>query len=565
MSAVFLCLYQPMLQSLRIRNLALLEEVSLDFEAGFTAVTGETGAGKSILLGALSLLAGERADKTVIRQGAPACEVEAALFFGDAKKIDAVLVELELPPCEDGLLLLKRSLAREKAPKITVNGSLATLAALQRLGEYWIDFHGPSEPRRLLKESCQLDLLDLFGRSGAARADYAAKYRVWRGLVDERERIARETKLSPEQIDFLRNQLARIATLDLSEEAIEALERDFQRMSRSQELIELSAALAAGLTGDEGVQARIAGLMREARQLEAIDPASKALAERLASAAVELNDLGGEFSALSQQLQFDPEQAEQLTGRMNTWLELKRKHGSELAAVVAARDELQRRLEVQGDLEGTLARLQKQVAEAERGARKEAEALRQAREKAARDLAKVAAKGIAQLGFKKADFQVRVVALAEMGPTGDCGCEFLFSPNVGEAPLPLNRVASSGELARVMLALKTVLAELDGVPLLVFDEVDANVGGEIGRVVGEKMAAIAQSHQVLCVTHLPQVAAQATCHLVVTKDQSRDRAVVTIEPIQASRRVRVSELARMLGDSKAKSALAHAEELLGKG
>lgn len=554
-----------MLQSLRIRNLALLEEVSLDFEAGFTAVTGETGAGKSILLGALSLLAGERADKSVIRQGAPACEVEAALFFADAKTIDGVLAELELPACEDGLLLLKRSLAREKAPKITVNGSLATLAALQRLGEHWIDFHGPSEPRRLLKESCQLDLLDLFGRSGGALADYSAKYRTWRGFVTEHEQIARETKLSPEQIDFLRNQLARIATLELSDEAIEALERDFQRMSRSQELIELSAALAGGLTGDEGVQSRMAGLLREARQLESIDPASKPLADRLASAAVELNDLGGEFSALSQQLQFDPEQAEQLTARMNTWLELKRKHGSELSTVLAARDELQRRLEVQGDLEGTLARLQKQIADAERGARKEAQALRQAREKAARELAKVAAKGIVQLGFKKADFQVRVVALAEMGPTGDCGCEFLFSPNVGEAPLPLNRVASSGELARVMLALKTVLADLDGVPLLVFDEVDANVGGEIGRVVGEKMAAIAQSHQVLCVTHLPQVAAQATCHLVVTKDQSKDRAVVTIEPIQASRKARVSELARMLGDSKAKSALAHAEELLGKG
>lgn len=554
-----------MLQSLRIRNLALLEEVSLDFEAGFTAVTGETGAGKSILLGALSLLAGERADKSVIRQGAPACEVEAALFFVDAKTIDGVLAELELPACEDGLLLLKRSLPREKAPKITVNGSLATLAALQRLGEHWIDFHGPSEPRRLLKESCQLDLLDLFGRSGGALADYQAKYRTWRSFVTEREQIARETKLSPEQIDFLRNQLARIATLELSDEAIEALERDFQRMSRAQELIELSAALAGGLTGDEGVQSRIAGLLREARQLESIDPASKPLADRLASAAVELNDLGGEFSALSQQLQFDPEQAEQLTARMNTWLELKRKHGSELSTVLAARDELQRRLEVQGDLEGTLARLQKQIADAERGARKEAQALRQAREKAARELAKVAAKGIVQLGFKKADFQVRVMALAEMGPTGDCGCEFLFSPNVGEAPLPLNRVASSGELARVMLALKTVLADLDGVPLLVFDEVDANVGGEIGRVVGEKMAAIAQSHQVLCVTHLPQVAAQATCHLVVTKDQSKDRAVVTIEPIQASRKARVSELARMLGDSKAKSALAHAEELLGKG
>ena len=553
-----------MLQSLRIRNLALLEEVSLDFEAGFTAVTGETGAGKSILLGALSLLAGERADKSVIRQGATACEVEAALYFEDPTQIAGVLGALELPPCEEGLLIIKRSLAREKAPKITINGSLATLSALQRLGEHWVDFHGPSEPRRLLKESCQLDLLDLFGRCGATLAAYEGKYRAWRDSVNEHERIAHETRLSPEQIDFLRNQLARIAALELTDEAIEALERDFQRMSRAQELIELSSALAAGLTGEEGVQSRVGALLREARQLELIDAASKPLADRLSSAAVELNDLGAEFSALCQQLQFDPEHAEQLTSRMNTWQELKRKHGGEVSVVLAARDELERRLEVQGDIEGTLARLEKLIAESERAARKEAQALRTAREKAATELSKVAAKSIAQLGFKKADFSVRVVGLAEMGPTGDCGCEFLFSPNVGEAPLPLNRVASSGELARVMLALKTVLADLDGVPLLVFDEVDANVGGEIGRVVGEKMAAIAKSHQVLCVTHLPQVAAQATCHLVVTKDQSKDRAVVTIEPIQASRQTRVSELARMLGDSKAKSALAHAEELLSK-
>ena len=167
------------------------------------------------------------------------------------------------------------------------------------------------------------------------------------------------------------------------------------------------------------------------------------------------------------------------------------------------------------------------------------------------------------LGFKKADFQVQVIGLAEPGPMGDSACEFLFSPNVGEAPLALNKVASSGELARVMLALKTVLADLDGVPLLVFDEVDANVGGEIGRVVGEKMAAIAQNHQVLCVTHLPQVAAQAAYHLVVEKDQSKDRAIVTIEPIQEDRANRIGELARMLGDRNAKSARAHAEELLG--
>ncbi len=553
-----------MLQSLRIRNLALLEEVSLDFEAGFTAVTGETGAGKSILLGALALLAGERAEKTVIRQGAAACEVEAALFFAESKRIDAVLAALDLPACEDGLLILKRSVPREKAPKITVNGGLATLSALQKLGEHWVDFHGPSEPRRLLKESYQLDMLDRFGRAGTALASYQTVYRAWRDRIDEREKIANETKLSPDQIEFLQAQLARIDALDLTAEAIETLERDFSRMNRAQELTELTGALGAGLIGEEGLQGRLGALLREARRLESIDAASKPLADRLNAAAVELNDLGAEFTTLGQQLQFDPEQAEQLASRMNTWLELKRKHGGELSAVIVARDEMRRRIEVQGDIEGALARLEKQIADAERAVKKEATVLRGVREKAAKELAKVAAKGIAQLGFKKADFSVRLVPLATPGPTGDCGAEFLFSPNVGEAPLPLNRVASSGELARVMLALKTVLADLDEAPLLVFDEVDANVGGEIGRVVGEKMAAIARSHQVLCVTHLPQVAAQATSHFVVRKDQSKDRAVVAIAPIHENRKNRVTELARMLGDSKAKSALAHAEELLGK-
>ena len=185
-------------------------------------------------------------------------------------------------------------------------------------------------------------------------------------------------------------------------------------------------------------------------------------------------------------------------------------------------------------------------------------------EKAARDLARASSRVIVQLGFKKADFQVQLVPLTELGPQGDCGVEFIFSPNIGEPALPLHRIASSGELARVMLALKTVLAEIDDVPLLVFDEVDANVGGEIGRIVGGKMADIAERHQVLCVTHLPQVAAQARNHFVVTKDQSGDRASVGIEAIHADRKQRISELARMLGDRSAKSAQAHAEELLAK-
>ena len=553
-----------MLQSLRIKNLALLEEVSLDFDAGFTAVTGETGAGKSILLGALSLLAGERADKTIIRQGAASCEVEAALFFKNPEALDALLAEIDLPPCEDGMLILKRSVPREKAPKITVNGGLATLAALQRLGEAWVDFHGPSEPRRLLKENCQLELLDLFGRAEAALAAYQRRYDTWKEGLAARTRLTSETKLSPEQLSFLEAQLARLDALELTDEAIETLERDFQRQSRAQELLELAAALANGLTGEDGATGKVAALVREARHLETLDPASKSLADRLASASLELADLGAEFEALSGEFQFDPGQAEQLQARMDAWLEAKRKHGGDVRAVAAAREEMRRRLEAQGDIEGALARLEAEIAEAARAVKKEAAVLRAVREKAAKELSKIAAKSIVQLGFKKADFQVRVVSLSEPAPAGDCGVEFLFSPNVGEAPLPLSRIASSGELARVMLALKTVLADLDDVPVLVFDEVDANVGGEIGKVVGEKMAEIARGHQVLCVTHLPQVAAQADSHFVVTKDQSKDRAVVSISPIHEHRKNRVSELARMLGDRTAKSAIAHAEELLGK-
>jgi DNA repair protein RecN (Recombination protein N) len=551
-----------MLQSVRIKNLALLEEVSLDFGGGFTAVTGETGAGKSILLGALSLLAGERADKSVIRQGAPASEVEAALFFQNPERINALLAELDLPACEDGLLILKRSVPREKAPKVTVNGSLATLGALQRLGELWIDFHGPSEPRRLLKESCQLELLDLFGHHTEALGGYQTEYRAWRALLTRREQIAGEEKLSADQIRYLEAQLEKLDALDLAEEAIDRLERDFQRQSQAQELIGIAEGLANGLAGEDGLTGRLAALVRDSRTLESLDPSTKAFADRLASTAIELADLGEEFSRLTGEYQVDPEQVEALQEKMATWLDAKRRHGGERRAVVEAREAMRARLAMQGDLEGALAKLDAEIATAAKAVMRTAQVLRAAREKSARELAKVAAKAIGQLGFKRAEFQVRIVSLPQPGPMGDCGAEFVFSPNVGEAPLPLNRVASSGELARVMLALKTVLADLDEVPVLVFDEVDANVGGEIGRVVGEKMAEISRQHQVVCVTHLPQVAAQGAQHLVVTKDQSGERATVVIAPIHEDRSARLSELARMLGDRTAKSALAHAGELL---
>jgi DNA repair protein RecN (Recombination protein N) len=264
-------------------------------------------------------------------------------------------------------------------------------------------------------------------------------------------------------------------------------------------------------------------------------------------------------------MQADPDGLGSLEERMNAWLEARRRHGPDVRSVASARESIRRRVSSHGDIEGTLARLDQQIEAAAREARKAAAALRAVRQGAAKELGRAAAAGIAELGFDKAEFRVSITDAPGLGPAGDCGCEFLFSPNVGEAPLPLGKIASSGELARVMLALKAILADLDSVPVLVFDEVDANVGGEIGGVVGERMAAIGARHQVLCVTHLPQVAAHAGSHFVVLKDQSGDRAVVTIEPIHGDRKARVGELARMLGDRNAKSALAHAEKLLRAG
>lgn len=558
-----------MLQTLTIRNLALLEALELEFEAGFTAVTGETGAGKSILLGGLALLAGERADKSIVRQGAAACDVSAAIAFAEPDSINVLLEELGLPACEEGVLVLRRTVPVDKPQKVWVNGSLATLAALQRLGERWIDFHGPSEPRRLLKEGCQLELLDLFARDQEALEAYRREYRAWREAEAEQRRLAEETALSPDQLEYLRQQLRQFEAVDLADDAIEALERDHRRMSRAQELIELAGSVAGSLGGEDGAQGRLALALREARRLAEIDPGSAPLAERLAAAAVELNDLAAEFTALGQDLANDGAAAEALAARMNAWLEIKRRHGPDAGRARAAQAALERRLEAQQDFAGASAAAERRARDAEQRARAAAAHLRGKREKAAQALARAAAEEIGQLGFARAAFEVRIrprpgQPAAELGPDGDCTCEFLFSPNVGEEPRALARIASSGELARVMLALKAVLAELDGVPVLVFDEVDANVGGEIGRVVGQKMAAIGRSHQVLCVTHLPQVAAQAGSHLVVEKDQSKARAVVSIRPIHGQPKARVSELARMLGDRAAKSALAHAAELLGK-
>jgi DNA repair protein RecN (Recombination protein N) len=553
-----------MLEELHIRDLALMDEAVLEFEPGYTAVTGETGAGKSVLLGALSLLAGNRADKTVIRQGQEACEVAATLHFAEPGRIDTVLEELGLPACEDGALVLRRVIHRQRAAKVQVNGAMATLGALQELGGHWIDFHGPGEPQKLFKARHQLAMLDAFAGLAGELEVYGAEYEAWQGLLNRAEELRTADRLDEDEQAFLARQIGRIDQVEASEESIAALERDFQRLDRAQELAELAGQLEAGLSGDEGVVAQLGSMQRAAHELSQLDEEAAALAARLEAAIIELQDLGGEFAHLAGEADIDPETAEALQARMAAWLEIKRKYGPAVEEVLARREEMAARLAAQSDVEGTLARLAAEAAAQEKILRKLAAALTKKREAAAKTLSEEVRALLKRLGFKKAGFEIAVRLQKELGPHGDSGCEYLFSANAGQELLPLNRIASSGETARVMLALKAVLARADHTPLLVFDEVDANVGGEIGAEVGRELAALAGEHQVLCVTHLPQVAARARQHYLVAKAQQEDSTTVSIRPLHGDDAAREEELARMLGDRKSASAREHARSLLGQ-
>lgn len=551
-----------MLHYLKIRDLALLDEAELELGDGFVAVTGETGAGKSVLLGALSLLAGNRADRGQIRAGADGLEVEATLSVPKPQRLAARLEQLGLPPLDDGVLVLRRSLPRNKPPRIQINGALATLGQLAELGEAWIDFHGPGEPQKLYKESWQLDLLDRYGGLQPVRERYDAEWCIWRGQLAEIERVRTTERLEPEQVEFIKAQLQRIDRAGLTAESVEALERDWQRLSRAEELRGRAAEIAQALHGSQGATPRLGPALQAARQLATVDPAAAGLAARLQSLIIEAEDLASEYEQLVDDCDFDPRTAERLRERMNAWQELRRRYGGDLEAIRQRREELARKLDLQGDLEGTLIRLEHAAGKQEKALRGIAGELREGRVAAAAKLTRKATTLINALGFKRARFKVEIRSEPGLTEHGDSAVTFMFAPNAGQDLQPLAKIASSGESARVMLALKTVLAEADETPMLVFDEVDANIGGEIAAVVGRELAALGGRHQVVCVTHLAQVAACARQHWVVDKEQDAKTTRVTIRPVHHDQDERVVELARMLGDRSSAAARQHAKELL---
>ena len=547
------------LNLLRIKNLALVEDLEWEIAPGFVAITGETGAGKSIIIGALQLLLGERTDKSLIRTGADVCTVEGVFAGKELKKLNGQLEEAGVEQSDDDLLL-KRSFSAAGTNRQFINGSPTTLSLLKNLGDELVDLHGPHDHQSLLSPDRQLALLDGFARSEGTLRDYEENYRRLQKLRTEHASLNTAESAREQELDLLRHQVKEIAAANLNATEEDEINARYQRASNSKRLIELASAIAHRLSeADDSALAQLAETQRLLRELEKIDNSITQFSKAHETSVVELSEVSRALSRYAEQLDLDPEQLAALEQRVSLFETLKRKYGGNISEVIEFGERAAERMRKIEGRDAELDRLAKEIAAAEKEILRAGESLRALRKKNSPKLAEQIRRNLRDLGFRQSEFEAKLSNLAEPGPTGLDAVELLFSPNPGEPSKPLRSIASSGEISRLMLAIKSALAAHDAIPLLVFDEIDANVGGEIANAVGEKMRTLAHDHQILCITHLPQVAAAASSHFIVTKEVAAGRTYTRLHEVRGN--ARREEIARMLG-GQTESALRHAATLL---
>jgi DNA repair protein RecN (Recombination protein N) len=540
----------------------LVEDLTWQPGAGLAAITGETGAGKSLLIGALQLLLGERADKSLIRTGADSCTVEAVFEVAEAKELDAWLEEQGAEPCADGELLLKRTLSTTGSGRQFLNGSACTLAALKSLGDRLVDLHGPHDHQSLFSRDAQTRVLDAYAGATEVASSFAAAHREQARLAGEVARLRGLEQDATLRRDMLAHAAKEITDAKLQPGEEEEVMSRLRAAGNSQRLIELGSQLqsALGADGEGGMRVALAEAVRAGRELARLDEAAGAILSSLEEVAGRVTDLENEVRHYAERIDADPATLRELESRADLLQSLKRKYGGTIDEVMARGEQAAKDLEDIETRGEKVAELEKEQAAMASKVSKLAKSLSAARAKAAPSLTKAVTKELRELGFLRAEFGVQLESLDEARSLGAELAEFEFAPNPGESAKPLRAIASSGEISRVMLALKSVLAGQDGVPLLVFDEIDANVGGEVAVKVGQKMRELSKAHQVLCITHLPQVAAAAHRQFAVTKEFDGARTTTAVGELSGADRV--AELARMLGGQDSKSALAHARSLL---
>jgi DNA repair protein RecN (Recombination protein N) len=563
-----------MLRELSIRNLAVVEEAVVPFAPGLNVLTGETGAGKSIVVDALLLITGARAQLDWIRTGADTALVEAVFEIDPAGPVAALLDEAGHHP-GDGQLVIKRELARSGRHRAFVNDGAATVGLLERLGELLVELHGQHEHQRLMEPARQLLLLDRFAEALDRRERVGALVRTWEEARAALDRLRSEMREGARQEDLYRFQLAEIDDVRLKDGEEEELRAERSRLQHAERIVAgLQETVDLLYEEPQSATTRLSRAATLLRDLSRYEPDAAASVEAIEGAQAYLEDVVGRARALRDRAVFDPERLEQIDARLDTIVKLKRKYGDSVAAILAHRQEAATALDRITRHDAIAEEMERGVAEAAAAAGAEAAALSQARTRGAERLERLIQKEIRGLGMEHGRFRVALrrepAAAGELaagpdgwrvGARGAESAELLLSANPGEDLRPLTKVVSGGELSRVMLAAKTVLAAADDVPVLVFDEVDAGIGGRVADVVGQKLAASATGRQVLCVTHLAPIAAYAGQHLLVEKRVARGatRTSVTLLPAAA----RVDELARMLGGERVTEASRrHARELL---
>jgi len=550
-----------MLTELRIKNLAIIESLTLPLARGFNVLSGETGAGKSIIVGALGLLLGERASADVIRTGADRATVEGAFDVSDRPELAALLDDRGID-LEDDVLVLKREVAAAGRARAWINGTTVTASVLAEIGRTLVNLHGQHEAQTLLDGDSQRRILDAFGGATEVAARVREASDSLGTLRRELSDLAARRAEAERRADYLRHVVKEIEEAKVQPAEDVRVEDEARRLEHSEELRALAEGMVAMLDGEEdAVLQRLAAVQRSLASIQRIDPSLARLQEIFDNAFYALEELSRELVEYEAAVELDPERLAEVHRRRDVLFRLIKKYGPSLDDVIATGQRSRKDLDLVDSASFDVKRIETAIAAARERLSAEAAQLTALRVAAAERLARAVDDVLPALGMPDGHFHVSLVARGEPGPTGAEDVEFRVALNVGHEARPLARAASGGELSRVMLALKTILARLERIPTLVFDEVDAGIGGRVGLQVGETMRRVAADHQVFAISHLPQLAARAHHHILVTKDARGGVTTASTTLLEGDDRVR--EIARMLGgDPESDVSRAHARELL---
>lgn len=541
-----------MLTELRITNFAVIERLSLTLDSGFTVLTGETGTGKSLLIDAVALLVGGRASTDQIRFGEDEAQLEASFEIPPTHPLLQRLRAREILGPQDSQLIIRRFIARSGRNRVYLNGALSPVHALEEFAGTLIDIHGQHDQQSLLSTSAQLEVLDAFGRLLELRFQYRSTYRDWVRFREERAELAVRLQQRAQQEDLLRFQQQELdeASCRIGEE--ELLQAERNRLGSSRRLTELASEAQERIQDDTlGILANLVSTERVLGELSQIDPEMQGTVRFISEAKVLLKEVADSLRGYAEGLDSDPMRLSAIEDRLAVIRKMKKKYGGTIEAVLETHTRVKQELEQLRAADGELDRYDRLIKEQERNVSVLARALSDKRADAAQRLTKLVDKELNALKMGSVRFLVRVMPSGPnevWGPDGADHVEFLLSTNAGEPLRPMARVASGGELSRVMLALKSVLADVDHVPVLIFDEIDTGVGGAVAVTIGKRLRELGRYHQVLCITHLPQVASQAQHHFSVEKSEVKGRTLTTVRSL--TRMSREGEIARMLGGER---------------